>query len=161
MVVLAAPKFVPWGSSWATTALEMIALELRCRQQLCHYGCQAVRNVQNVRKRAFRKISSAELENGCQFAVTQTLETHSVIGVAQHAFPSTNNVMFNVHDSDSDDDYTSRQHKYMRPWGNRALADGYGRNAALADPGSEEWERRGYRDNAQVPQGRCCEGSIC
>ena len=27
---VAAPNLVPWGSSWATTALEMIALELWC-----------------------------------------------------------------------------------------------------------------------------------
>ena len=56
--------------------------------------------------------------------------------------------MSTLSDSDSDDDYTSRQHEYMRPWVNRAPADGYGRNAALANPGSEEWEKRGYRDNA-------------
>ena len=55
MVVPAAPNLVPWGSSWATTALVMNAFELRCLvsawQQLRHYGRQAVRNGQNVRKR--------------------------------------------------------------------------------------------------------------
>ena len=47
MVVPAATNLVPWGSSWAATALVMKAFELQCLvsawQQLRHYGRQAVR----------------------------------------------------------------------------------------------------------------------
>ena len=64
MVILAAPNSVPWGSSWATTALEMNAYELRClvsawQQLLAHPA--AARSEEMHGNVDFRNISSRGL----------------------------------------------------------------------------------------------------
>jgi len=48
-------------------------------------------------------------------------------------------------DSDSDDEWDRRQQEFNHPWDHsRPAKPGHGRDAALADPNSDEWQRRGY-----------------